>query len=74
MRARQSDLNWLTMHRLGIIIIWIGLALAVAGLIAGFGGIALGFQDAALYWLGLVPVGFALLLAGVVMTQLGRKN
>lgn len=62
------------MHRAGVYLVWISLALTALGLIAGFGGIALGYQDAALYWLGLVPVGFALLLAGVVMTQLGRKN
>lgn len=62
------------MHRAGIIVVWIGFALTVTGLIAGFGGIALGYQDAALGWLSLIPVGFALLLAGVVMTQLGRKG
>lgn len=53
---------------------WIALALTALGLIAGFGGIALGYQDAALYWLGLVPAGFALLLTGVVMILLGGKN
>ena len=62
------------MHRAGVYLVWIALALTALGLILGFGGIALGYQDPGLYWLGLVPVGFALLLAGVVMTQLGRKN
>lgn len=62
------------MHRVGVIVIWIALALTIAGLAVGFGGLAGGDQENALLWLGLIPIGFALLLAGVVMTQLGRRG
>ena len=54
--------------------VWVALFLTVTGLVAGFGGIALGYDDAGIWWLGLIPIGFALLLAGVVMTQLSRKD
>lgn len=62
------------MHRAGVIMVWVALFLTVTGLVAGFGGIALGYDDAGIWWLGLIPIGFALLLAGVVMTQLSRKD
>lgn len=62
------------MHRAGVVVVWIAIFLTAIGLIAGFGGLALGYDDAAVWWLGLIPIGFALLLAGVVMTQLSRKD
>lgn len=62
------------MHRAGVVVVWVAILLTASGLIAGFGGLALGFDDAAIWWLGLIPVGFALLLAGVVMTLLSNKD
>ena len=60
------------MHRLGVISVWIGLLASLVGLVVGFIQMADNTVDATL-WLGLVPVGFAMLLLGTVMTQLSRK-
>jgi hypothetical protein len=58
------------MARLGRYTVWLGIILIAVGLIGGF--VAL-FQDAdslAVNILVLVPVGFAALLTGTVISQL----
>jgi len=60
------------MHRFGRLAVIIGILLTAVGLIAGFGAM---FKDAdgmAVNLLMLVPLGFALLLTGVTVTQLSR--
>ena len=61
------------MHRLGVIAVWLGIVLAVAGLAIGFTGLMLGKDELGGFWLGLIPIGFLVLLSGVVMTQLSHK-
>ncbi|MEK6662264.1 MAG: hypothetical protein AABY73_00225 [Pseudomonadota bacterium] len=60
-------------QRLGIIAIWLGIIASVVGLIVGFAKLPNGDEAAAGPWLSLVPVGFALLLLGTAITQLGKK-
>ena len=62
------------MHRIGIITVWIGLLSSAIGLIAGFTSFSSGDEDKIGFWLSLVPVGFALLLLGTVMTQMSPKK
>lgn len=55
------------MHRLGTITLWLGALLTTVGLLFGFGAMFVDADHAAVNLLGLVPLGFMLLLAGVVM-------
>jgi hypothetical protein len=57
------------MHKLGVITTWLGLILAVVGLLAGFVEL-FAHQESALVWLSLVPCGFVGLFVGVSLTQL----
>ena len=54
------------MLRIGRITTWLGVVLTTVGLIAGFGLIWLGQETAAKIFLMLTPIGFLLLLTGVV--------
>jgi len=59
------------MHKVGIATIWAGLLMSVLGLI-------LGAMDLVKYgepsiWMAMIPVGFALLLLGTVVTQFSKK-
>ncbi len=64
------------MHRLGRITVWAGIVLVAAGLGVGFTALWQGSEGLGITALGLVPVGFLLLLAGTVACQLagpGRR-
>ncbi len=63
------------MHKMGVFFFWLGLALTVFGLVVGFWRLFAGAPDAMLY-MSAVPVGFVLMFAGLVATQLsgpGRR-
>ncbi len=60
-------------QRLGVISVWLGILASVVGLVVGFAKLPGGDGSNAGPWLGLIPVGFALMLLGTVMTQLGKK-
>ena len=62
------------MHRAGRIAIGTGAVSVSVGLAGGFGAMLEGFDGLALKLLTLVPLGFVLLFAGVVMTQLHRPG
>ncbi len=62
------------MHRVGRITIYIGIALVAGGLIIGFSTMFLGYVNQAKFFIGLIPVGFVLLLAGTVATQLSAPT
>lgn len=62
------------MHRLGTIVLWLGVALNVVGLVFGFGAMFLDADHQAVNLLGLVPVGFIALLAGLVMVLFSRPR
>ncbi len=62
------------MHKFGTILIWLGLIFNVIGLGFGFGAMFLDADHAAVNLLGLVPIGFMALLAGVVMVLFGRPR
>ncbi len=62
------------MHRIGVITVWLGIISSAIGLIVGFASFSSGDEDTIGFWLSLVPVGFALLLLGTVMTQMSSKR
>jgi hypothetical protein len=62
------------MHRAGRILIWLGLALTALGLTGGFALLFLDSDSAAVNLLGLVPLGFVTLFAGVVATLFGAPR
>ena len=59
------------MHKVGVIVIWIGLLMSIFGLIFGF--IDLVKYGEASIWIAMIPAGFAGLLTGITMTQFSKK-
>ena len=62
------------MHKAGKAFLYIGISLAAIGLFVGFTLMFMGHSEQAKWLIGLVPVGFVLMLAGVVGTQLSGKS
>jgi len=62
------------MHLVGTITVYAGIIMTILGLVMGFGAMYVDSDSSAIQWIGLVPVGFALLMLGTVMTQLSRRN
>lgn len=62
------------MHRLGTIIVWLGVILTSGGLLLGFTAMFIDADSQAVNLLGLVPLGFMALLAGVVMVLFSRPK
>ena len=62
------------MHRAGRASIYIGIALVAIGLIVGFAAMFMDYDDHAKMLIGLVPIGFVLLLVGTVATQLSSPR
>lgn len=62
------------MHRLGTIVLWVAVLLTAVGLTFGFGALMLDADHQAVNLLGLVPIGFILLLTGLVMVLFGRSR
>ena len=59
------------MHqRIGRWMVYTGIILIVIGLLVGFGAMFESVDSVAIRALGLVPIGFVILLAGTVATQL----
>ncbi len=54
------------MHRIGRMTSWLGVIVALVGIIAGFTLIKMGHDQHAKFFLTTVPIGFVLLLTGVV--------
>ena len=52
--------------------LWSGLACSLVGLAGGFGALAIDSDSVAVNLLGLVPIGFMLLFAGIVGILLGK--
>lgn len=57
------------MHKVGVFTFWLGLILTLFGLGVGFWRLFAGYQDA-MFYMSAVPVGFVLMFAGLVATQL----
>ena len=51
--------------------VWLGLVLTLVGLIAGFGVMAYDADHVAVNLLGLVPLGFLAMFAGIVAVLFG---
>ena len=62
------------MHRVGTITVYAGILLTILGLVIGFTAMFVDADSSAVQWIGMVPVGFALLMLGTVMTQLSRRD
>jgi uncharacterized membrane protein len=62
------------MHRAGKITLYVGIALIVIGMIVGFSAMFMDKDNLAKVFLGLVPIGFVLLLTGTVATQLSVSS
>ena len=62
------------MHRLGTWMVWIGLILNLVGLVFGFGAMFIDADHQAVNLLGLVPLGFMVLLGGVVTVLFSRPR
>ncbi len=57
------------MNRLGRYAIYLGILLVVAGMIIGFGAMFIDADSEAVVWLGVIPMGFLIMLVGIVMSQ-----
>jgi len=62
------------MYQLGKITIYVGIALVAIGLIVGFTAMLLDNDNLAKVFIGLVPIGFILLLTGTVASQLSAPT
>ena len=62
------------MHAAGKIAIYIGIAMTTLGLVIGFGAMLMDADNQAINWLGIIPLGFVVLLAGTVATQLSKPD
>ena len=62
------------MHQAGRVTIYIGITLTAIGLVIGFTTMFMGHDDDAKVFIGLVPIGFVLLLVGTVTTQLSSPR
>ena len=62
------------MHKVGKITLYIGILLIACGIIIGFAAMFSDADSQAVNWLGMVPIGFILMLAGTVATQLSRPK
>ena len=61
-------------QRLGVVSVYAGILLIAVGLIGGFGALFIDADHIAVNLLTLVPLGFAALLTGTVVTQLNRPR
>jgi hypothetical protein len=62
------------MKQVGRFAVYLGIILIVLGMIIGFGAMIVDQDSQGIIWLSVVPLGFVVLLAGTVMTQLSRPN
>lgn len=62
------------MRKLGILALWVGVALSGAGVTLGFAALFADQDRWAMLLLGMVPFGFLSLMLGVVMTLFGRPE
>lgn len=62
------------MHRFGSFLVWLGVILSTVGLVFGFGAMFMDADHQAVNLLGLVPLGFMALLAGVVTVLFSRPK
>ena len=62
------------MHLIGKATVYLGILMVVAGLVVGFTAMSMDSDSSAIQWIGLVPLGFLMLLLGTVMTQLSRPG
>jgi hypothetical protein len=60
------------MHKIGVMMVWLGLILVVVGLIFGFMDLVK-YGEASI-WIAMIPAGFAALLTGVTMTQFSKSK
>ena len=60
------------MHKIGVMMVWLGLLLTIVGLIFGF--IYLVKYGEASIWIAMIPAGFAALLTGVTITQFSKSE
>ncbi|MGM0554638.1 MAG: hypothetical protein ACQETK_12880 [Pseudomonadota bacterium] len=60
------------MHRFGVISLYVGLVMAIIGLIGGFGLMISGEQSWSKPLVAMVPIGFLLVFNGLVTTILHR--
>ncbi len=62
------------MKTAGRIAVYVGIALTATGLLIGFGAMFVGKDDLAVTWLSTIPVGFVIMLAGTVASQLSGSR
>ncbi len=62
------------MYQVGLVAVYLGIILITAGMLVGFGAMWLDADGHAINWLGIVPIGFVVLLLGTVMTQLSGSS
>ena len=64
----------LFMYQFGRVAVVAGILLITAGMLIGFTAMGLDSDGSAVNWLAVVPIGFVVLLLGIVMTQLSGKG
>jgi len=58
------------MNRIGRYSVYLGALLTAVGLIVGFAAMFTSADSAAVNWLGIIPVGFMIMLLGTVISHL----
>jgi uncharacterized membrane protein len=62
------------MHTAGRVAVFVGILMTVLGIIVGFSALFMNADSQAVTWLGIIPLGFVVMLAGTVTTQLTRPK
>ena len=62
------------MHTAGRVAVFVGILMTILGIIVGFSALFMNADSQAVTWLGIIPLGFVVMLAGTVTTQLTRPK
>ena len=62
------------MHTAGRVAVFVGIVMIALGFIIGFTAMFMDADRQAVVWLGIIPLGFVVMLAGTVTSQLTRPK
>ena len=62
------------MHTAGRVAVFVGIVMTALGFIIGFTAMFMNVDSQAVRWLGIIPLGFVVMLAGTVTSQLTRPK
>jgi uncharacterized membrane protein len=62
------------MHTAGRVAVFVGILMTALGIIIGFTAMFMNADRQAVFWLGIIPLGFVVMLAGTVTSQPARPK